>query len=173
MNKIIKNSSSSTYEVWRAQEHARLINYSRLLKADEAVEKLKLSDEDFVEIKKDIEFFKSLSGDPAPEPAPAPAPADGNTDAQTIINLQKSVVSLQKTLEGQTKHLRMIEIRKQLAEKAPFAAIDIEKEAELIYDLENSNPESGQENVGSLRADQHSIGALRCSQRAWFFLAWE
>ena len=143
MNKIIKKALQA---LMKSEEHKNSSADQLLtaLKADEAVVKLKLSDEDFVVVKEDIEFFKSLSGsgDPAPSPAPAPAPADGNSDAQTIINLQKSVTSLQKTLEGQTKHLRMIEIRKQLADKAPFAAIDIEKEAELIYDLENSNPEA-------------------------------
>ena len=141
MNKIIKKALQA---LMKSEEHKNSSADQLLtaLKADEAVVKLKLSDEDFVAVKEDIEFFKSLSGAPDPEPAPAADPAGGNGDAQTIINLQKSVVSLQKTLEGQTKHLRMIEIRKQLAEKAPFAAIDIEKEAELIYDLENSNPEA-------------------------------
>ena len=44
------------------------------LKASEVIKKLVLSDEDFVEVKKDIEMIKSLSPSPAPSPSPSPTP---------------------------------------------------------------------------------------------------
>ena len=143
MNKVIKTALQA---LMKLDEHKKssVEKLLEALKADETVVKLKLSDEDFAEVKTDIEFFKSLApaapaADPASGAEPEPAPA-AKSDKETIADLLKSVDGLQKTLEGQTKHLRLIEIRKHLTDKAPFAAIDVKKEAELIYELEGTNP---------------------------------
>ena len=144
MNKVIKTALQT---LMKSDEHKESTTDQLLtaLKADKVVEKLKLTDEDFSEVKQDIEFFKSLAP-AAPAAAatgdPEPTPDINKSDKQIIADLQKSVGVLTKTLEGQTKNLRLIDIRKHLTEKAPFAAIDIKKEAELIFELEGANPEA-------------------------------
>lgn len=142
MNKVIKTALQT---LMKSDEHKESTTDQLLtaLKADKVVEKLKLTDEDFSEVKQDIEFIKSLApAAPAADPPDSdPAPTQ-KSETQTIADLQKSVEALQKTLEGQTKNLRLIDIRKHLTEKAPFAAIDIKKEAELIFELEKANPEA-------------------------------
>ena len=119
------------------------------LKASEVVKKLELTDEDFTEVTKDVELIKSLTS-PAPADPPADPPAangDVNGDVkkdkdQVIVELQKSVADLAKTIETQNENLRISEIKKTLEERAPHAPIDIEKESKLIFKLEKTDADS-------------------------------
>lgn len=124
------------------------------LKASEVVKKLELTDEDFTEITKDVELIKSLSapadvkdvkkdGDTKKDGDVKDVKKDGNTDKdQIIIELQKSVGDLAKVLETQTENLRLSDIKQTLEKRAPYAPIDVEKEAKLILKLEKLDAEA-------------------------------
>ena len=127
------------------------------LKKVEVIKKLELADEDFVEVEKDIELIKTLSGsDPTPAADPDADPdadpnADGNpnsdvnkSDKETIADLQKSVTDLTKTLKAQTEAGRLSDIKKSLEDRAPHAAIDVEKEAKLILKLEKIDKDAAE-----------------------------
>ena len=129
------------------------------LKASEVVKKLELTDEDFTELTKDVELIKSLTAPPAADPASngtgtGTGTGDGNANGdgagdgvakskdQVILDLQKSVEDLAKTLETQNENSRISEIKKTLEDRAPYAPIDVAKEAKLIFKLEKVDADS-------------------------------
>ena len=143
MNKVIKEKLQA---LMKSDEHkdSSADKLLEALKADEAIKKLELSDEDFVEVKQDIEFFKSLApaAPAAPEKTEKSNVNNGDVKDETITDLQKSVKSLTETLEKQQDQLRLTEIRRHLAEKAPYAPIDVKQESELILTLEKTSSDA-------------------------------
>ena len=158
MHKVIKTALQT---LMKSDEHKESSTDQLLeaLKADEVIKKLELSEEDFGEVKEDIEFFKSLTPEAAADPKKKADPKDdpkkkaasnGNSNDngddpskdQIIADLQKSVTTLLDTVDEERKIRRTNDIRKHLIEKAPYAPVDPVKEAELIFSLEKTNPDA-------------------------------
>ena len=161
VNKVIKTALQALMKS-DAHKESTTDQLLEALKADEAVKKLELSEDDFKEVKADIEFFKSMSDpatpadpvDPAAGDDPAdpadPEPKSAADKDKVISDLQKSVSTLTDRLEKTEKSRRIGDIEKFLRTKAPYAPIDVKKEAELIFALEKTNP-----NAAKNQLEQH------------------
>ena len=144
----------------------------KALKGSEVIKKLDLSDEDFVEVRKDIELVKSLS---APVETPAPT-TETSTDPPTpiekkdqiITDLQKSVSDLTKTLTEQQESMRLDVIKTSLKKRAPFAPIDVEKEAKLLLKLEKVDKDAADRLIESFEQSSKVLASSDIYQGSRF-----